>query len=153
MYHLTQAQYESKPTDKSHQYTSSYYSKGKVPDGRCLRPYYTDDNYEQRLTNGDYYNNQYFIKDVNEVIFHTNETTDTIKVIKKKQEYQNYLDAVKWSDVGQRDIIATMFAAKQMSIQEGMKRYKDEGKSSAMKEIRNLTENNCFGETDNTKLD
>ena len=55
-------------------------------------------------------------------------------------------------DVGQHDIVAMMFAAKQMSIQEGMKRYKDEGKASAMKEILNLTENDCFGETDYSKL-
>ena len=33
-------------------------------------------------------------------------------------------------------------------IQEGIKRYKDEGKSSTMKEIINLIENDCFGETD-----
>ena len=56
-------------------------------------------------------------------------------------------------DVGQHDITAMMFAAKQMSIQEGIKRYKDEGKSPAMNEIINLTENDCCGETDYSKLD
>ena len=45
-----------------------------------------------------------------------------------------------------------MFATKQMSIQEGMRKYKDEGKSSAIKKILNLTENDCFGETDYNKL-
>ena len=50
--------------------------------------------------------------------------------------------------MGQRDIIATIFAAKQMGIQEGVKWYKDEGKESSMKEICNLTENDCFGKTD-----
>ena len=54
-------------------------------------------------------------------------------------------------DVGQDDIVAIMFAKKQMSIQEGMRKYKDEGKSSAMKETLNLTEYDCFGETDYNK--
>jgi hypothetical protein len=37
-----------------------------------------------------------------------------------KEEQQHYLDAMKWMDVEQEDITAMMFAAKQMSIQEGM---------------------------------
>jgi hypothetical protein len=32
-----------------------------------------------------------------------------------------------------------MFATKQMSIQEGMRKYKEEGKELAMKETLNLT--------------
>jgi hypothetical protein len=64
-----------------------------------------------------------------------------------KEEYQQFIEAVKWMDVEPDDITAMMFAAKQMSIQEGMKKYKDEGKASAMKEIINLIDNDCFGET------
>ena len=45
-----------------------------------------------------------------------------------------------------------IFTTKQTSIQEGMKRYKDDGKSSAMKEIFNLTKIDCSGETDYNKL-
>ena len=55
-------------------------------------------------------------------------------------------------DVGQDDIVAMIFATKKMSIEEGMRKYKDEGKSSAMKEILNLTENDCFGEMDYNTL-
>ena len=55
-------------------------------------------------------------------------------------------------DVDQDDIVAMMFAMKQMSIQEGMRKYKDEGKSSGMKEILNLTQNDYFGETDYNTL-
>lgn len=54
--------------------------------------------------------------------------------------------------MGQDDIVAMIFTTKQTSIQEGMKRHKDEGKSSAMKEILNVTEIDCFGETDYNKL-
>ena len=73
-------------------------------------------------------------------------------MLNKKEEYNNYLHTLKWMDVGQDDIVAMMFATKQMSIQEGMRKYKDEGKSSTMKEILNLTENDCFGETEYNKL-
>ena len=55
-------------------------------------------------------------------------------------------------DVETDDVTAMMFAAKQMSIQQGMKKYKEEGKASAMKEIINLTDNDCFGETEYEKL-
>jgi hypothetical protein len=59
---------------------------------------------------------------------------------------------MKWLDVDQGDMTAIMFATKQMSIQEGMRKYKEEGKDSAMKEILNLTDNDCFGEMDYGKL-
>ena len=55
-------------------------------------------------------------------------------------------------DVGQDDIVAMMVATKNMSIQEGVKKYEDKGKSSAIKEILNLTKNDCFGETDYNTL-
>ena len=70
----------------------------------------------------------------------------------KKEEYQNCIYTVKWMDVGQDDIVAIMFVTKQMSIQEGMRKYKDEGKCSAMKEILILPKYDCFGETDYSKL-
>ena len=34
----------------------------------------------------------------------------------KKEEYQHYLHTLKWMDVGQDNIVAMMFATKQMSI-------------------------------------
>ena len=114
VYYLTQSEKEIKPTKEANQYTSSYYTKGKIPKGRYLRLYYIDDNYEQHLADGDYYSNQYFIEGVNEIMFDTDKVPDKIKVIKKK--YQHYLDALKWMDVGQHDIVAMMFAAKKMSI-------------------------------------
>ena len=39
-----------------------------------------------------------------------------------------------------------------MSVQQGINKYGDEGKASAMKDIKNLTSNKCFGETDYEKL-
>ena len=69
-----------------------------------------------------------------------------------KQEYQHYVEAMKWCDAKQSDIEGMMFAAKQMSIQKGIKDYKEAGKASAMKEILNLTGNNFFGEIYYEKL-
>jgi hypothetical protein len=142
----------SRPHNKENEYPALYYSNGKVPDGRCLKPYYMDENYEQHLASGDYYTNQYFTENVTETTCNTSESPAKINLIKVKEEQQHYLDAMKWMDVEQEDITAMMFAAKQMSIQEGMKKYKEEGKASAMKEIINLTDNDCFGETEYEKL-
>ena len=41
-----------------------------------------------------------------------------------------------------------MFKTEQMSVQQGIHKYGEEGKKSAMKEIENLTDNECFGEID-----
>ena len=142
----------SRPLDRENEYPGLYYSNGTIPDGRCLKPYYLDENYEQHLANGDYYSNQYFVDNVTETTYKSSESKDKISLVKVKEEYQHYLDAITWMDVEQEDITAMMFAAKQMSIQEGMKKYKEEGKASAMKEIINLTDNDCFGETEYEKL-
>ena len=142
----------SRPLNKENEYPGIYYTNGKIPDGRCLKPYYMDENYEQHLADGTYYSNQYFTENVTETTCNTSESPNKINLIKVKEEQQHFVEAIKWMDVEPDDITAMMFAAKQMSIQEGMKKYKDEGKASAMKEIINLTDNNCFGETEYEKL-
>ena len=119
-----------------------------------MRPYYYDseDNYNSKLANGDYYSDQYFTQHVKQTIKETDKSDDSINLVKVKEEYQHYVEAIKWLDVDQGDITGMMFATKQMSIQEGMRKYKDEGKDSAMKEIKNLTGNDCFGEVDYDKI-
>ena len=64
VYYLNQSKNNTQPTKKVNQYTSSYYTIGKIPKGRYLRLYYMDDNYEQHIPDGNYYNNQYFIENV-----------------------------------------------------------------------------------------
>jgi hypothetical protein len=142
----------SRQFERENEYPGIYYTNGKIPEGRCLKPFYMDENYEQHLANGTYYSNQYFVENVTETTCNTDESPNKIDLIKAKDEHQHYLDAIKWMDVKPDDITAMMFAAKQMSIQEGMKKYKDEGKASAMKEIINFTDNDCFGETEYEKL-
>jgi hypothetical protein len=142
----------SRPHSKENEYPGIYYSNGKIPEGRCLKPYYMDENYEQHLADGTYYSKQYFTENVTETNYNTSESPEKINLIKVKEEQQHYLDAIKWMDVEPDNVTAMMFAAKQMSIQEGMRKYKDEGKASAIKEIINLTDNGCFGETEYEKL-
>ena len=67
-------------------------------------------------------------------------------------EYQHYVEALEWFDFGHNDISSMVFKAKQMSIQQGIKTYGDKGKESALNEIRNLTENECFGEVEYNTL-
>ena len=45
-----------------------------------------------------------------------------------------------------------IFNMKQMSMQQGINRYGDKGKKSAMKEIQNLTKNTCFGKIPHVTL-
>jgi hypothetical protein len=143
-----------RPLTEEEQYPALYYTNGNTADGRCLRPYYydDDDNYDQKLSDGDYYSNQYFTDNVQQTVYDNDKSSDTINLVKVKEEYQHYVETIKWMDVDQGDITAMMFATKQMSIQEGMRKYKEEGKESAMKEILNLTGNDCFGEMDYDKL-
>jgi hypothetical protein len=148
-YETRSGRVSKRPLTEEEQYPALYYT-----DGRCLRPYYYDDesDYDQKLSNGDYYSNQYFTENVQQTVYDNDTSSDKINLVKVKEEYQHYVETIKWMDVDQGDITAMMFATKQMSIQEGMKKYKDEGKDSAMKEILNLTGNDCFGEMDYNKL-
>ena len=45
-------------------------------------------------------------------------------------------------------ITSMMFKAEQMNIQQGIQRFSEEGKKSAMKELENLTGDKFFGEID-----
>jgi hypothetical protein len=115
----------SRPLDKENKYPGIYCTNGKIPEGRCLEPYYMDENYEPH---GDYYSNQYFTENVTETTCNTSESPDKINLIKVKEEQQHYLNAIKWMDVKPDDVTAMMFAAKQMSIQDGMKNLRMKAK-------------------------
>ena len=57
----------------------------------------------------------------------TDKSDAIINLVKVKEEYQHYVKSMKWLDVDQGDITTMVFATKQMSIQDGMRKYKDEG--------------------------
>ena len=69
-----------------------------------------------------------------------------------EEEYQLYKEALEWCDFDFDEITSMMFKAEHMSIQQGIQRYGEDGKKSAMKELRNLTGNECFGEIDYTSI-
>ena len=68
------------------------------------------------------------------------------------EEYSHYVEALQWLEFKQEEITRMIYAAKQMSVQEGVCKYGSEGKESALIEIKNLTDNDCFGETKYEKL-
>jgi hypothetical protein len=56
----------SPPLDRESEYPGIYYSNGEILDGRCLKPFYLDDDFQQRIAEGNYYSNQYFVDNVTE---------------------------------------------------------------------------------------
>ena len=68
------------------------------------------------------------------------------------EEYSMYVEALSWCDYQPNEIEALVYKTQQMSVREGIKRHGSEGKASAMKEVTNLVENDCFGETEYDKL-
>ena len=64
----------------------------------------------------------------------------------------HFVEALQWLEFEQDEITGMMYAAKQMSVREGVRKYGSEGKDSVLREIKNLTDNDCFGETKYKKL-
>ena len=64
-----------------------------------------------------------------------------------------YHEVLDWLGFRQNEIVELSFKAQQWSVQQGIRKFGDEGKKSAMKEIKNLAvKNNCFGEVDYKSL-
>jgi hypothetical protein len=89
-----------RPLTEEEQYPALYYTTGNTTDGRCLRPYYYDDDndYDQELSNGDYYSNQFFTENVQHTIYDNNKSPDAINLVTVKEEYQHYVETIKWLD-------------------------------------------------------
>ena len=130
----------------------SNYTEQHTGDVHHIQPYYFDENFETVLGKGDSYHDNYFVEGIVEKeVYGTFQSKEKINKI-ETEEYQNYLEGMKWCDVQQDDVHGMMFAAKQLSVQRGLKEYKEAGKDSAMKEILNLTKNKCFGELNYDEL-
>ena len=69
-----------------------------------------------------------------------------------QEEYQLYSEALEWYDYSPEEITALVFKASTMSVKQGIKKHGGEAKASAMKEVRNLVDNECFGELDYSTL-
>ena len=118
--------------DKSEEYVTRY--------GRTIKPPadWTDDFPEV-------YGSTNFAEDVTVIELDTPDIDVNISAC-DEEEYALYVEALEWFEFDQDEITSMVFKAKQMNMQQGIKKFGSDGKKSAMKEIENLTGNECFGE-------
>ena len=105
-----------------------------------------------QLKEGTYYTDQFFKEGITITENNTPLSDDKIESFDTDEEYSHYVEALQWLELKQDEITGMMYAAKQMSVQEGVRKYGSEVKESALREIKNLTDNDCFGETKYEKL-
>ena len=116
-----------------------------MDDALCLHPYYHDKELGFHLGAGFTYNNSYFSDNLTVTNVHSTEYTESILSL-EINEYRLYTEALHWLQFNQDETANMIFKMKQMNIQQGINRYGNKGKKSAMKEIQNITKNKCFGE-------
>jgi len=124
-------------------------------EGTWLRPYYIDDknNMMKRLSTCIFYQDSYFREDIEETKLKGGNYSEFIESWDDKDQYQLYHEALDWLGFRQNEIVELSFKAQQWSIQQGIRKFGDEGKKSTMKEIENLAvKNNCFGEVNYKSL-
>ena len=114
-------------------------------DDRCIRPYYQDEDLNYHLSKGITHSSAFFT----DGIVTTNMETPTFEEKIKNIEVNHhalYVEALEWFDFDLEECTGMAFKAKQMNVKQGIKQFGDNGKASALKEIKNLTSNECFGE-------
>ena len=106
----------------------SNYIKQHTCNVRCIQPYCLDENFEPILGKVDYYHDSYFVEKIDdkEVVGKFQPTENISKMEKKSKK--NYLEGMKWCDVQQGDVHKMIFSAKHLSVQLGLKEYKEAGK-------------------------
>jgi len=103
----------------------------------------------KRLSTGIFYQDSYFREDIEETKLNVGNYSEFVERWDDKDQYQLYHEALDWLGFRQNEIVELSFKAQQWSVQQGIRKFGDEGKKSAMKEIKNLAvKNNCFGEVD-----
>jgi len=109
-------------------------------EGTWSHPYYIDDtnNMIKRLSTGTLYQDSYFREDIEETKLKVGNYSEFIERWDDKDQYQLYHEVLDWLGFGQNEIVELSFKAQQWSIQQGIRKFSDEGKKSAMKEIENL---------------
>jgi len=124
-------------------------------EGTWSRSYYIDNTSSmvKRLSTSMFYQDSYFREDIEETKLKSGNYSEVIECWDDKDQYQLYHKALDWLGFRQNDIVELSFKAQQWSVQQGIRKFGDEGKKSAMKEIKNLAvKNNCFGEVDYKSL-
>ena len=116
-------------------------------DNRCLRPYYQDIELNCHLSKGITYSNAFFIDGVVTTQLEMPSFGDEKIKREEVDHFALYTEALEWLDFNMEECAGMAFKAQhQMNVKQGIKEYGDDGKASALKEINNLTSNECFGE-------
>ena len=123
-----------------------------MEDPICLRPYYQDDDLNRHIGPGVTYPASFFSTGIKVTELDIPVFEEQITSLDGVDQYSLFQEALTWFDFDLDEVSSMSFKAKQMSIQQGMKQYGDSGKKSALKEIENLTGNECFEEIDYASL-
>ena len=136
----------SRPYDYENTYGTTNLMK-RSADDRCIRPYYQDEDLNYHLSKGITHSSGFFTNGI---------VTTNIEIPTFEEKIENievdhhslYVEALEWFDFDLEECTGMAFKAKQMNVKQGIKQFGDDGKASALKEIKNLTGNECFGEID-----
>ena len=128
--YITRYRRLSKPYDFSKYFgkTGTFYKDGEVK--FCARPYARDSKLlEERIREGVAYGSSYFKKDVSAECIEENDHADKIKKFKDSREYEVYREAMQWCGYQPGEIEGLCMKVEQMSVQKGIRRYGEKGKS------------------------
>ena len=151
--YVTRSGRRSRPYDFENEYPDIYGTTNLASgeDELCVRPYYQDEELNLHLSKGITYSSGFFTDGVVTTNLDKpsfNEKIERVEV----DHYALYTEALQWFDFNLEECAGMVFKAQQMNVKQGIKEYGDDGKASALKEINNLTSNECFGEIDYDRL-
>lgn len=150
----------SKPVNLSKRFLedSHYVENNDKIDGNgngvWIKPHYYDEvDMADRLNEGQFYHELHFNTGVSEKQIKSVKADELIRKWDDMDQHQLRHEALQWLEHNFNEIDGMCLKTEQLSLQSGVKRYGDEGKQSAMKEMLNLTEkNDCFGELEHESI-
>ena len=86
-----------------------------------------------KLKEGTYYTDQFFKEGITITENNTPLSDDKIESFDTDEQYSHYVEALQWLEFKQDEITGIMYAAKQISVQEGVCKYGSEGKESELR--------------------
>lgn len=151
--YTTRSGRQSKPYDFAARFPEVYADNHYIdssPSGKQIRPYYFDERLNKYLSEGTFISDSFYSNDI-KISSKRKRYRDRIKKL-SKHEYQMFADALQFCGYQPKEIEAMMYKVHTMSVKEGIRRHGKDAKASAMKEIKNLVKNECFGVLEYEKL-
>ena len=151
--YVTRSGRRSRPYDFENEYPDIYGETNLASgvDELCLRPYFQDEELNTHLSKGITYSSGFFADGV--VVTNLEKPSFDEKIERVEVDhYALYTEALEWFEFNLEECAGMVFKAQQMNVKQGIKEYGDDGKASALKEIDNLTSNECFGEIEYDRL-